>query len=89
MLRERSLDILWNRRKSGRELVSVAKKGIGANHFKVYQSDNDPYVSLGNGKELAKQLGVDLTFIPNVGHLNAESGYTKFDLLLADINKIL
>jgi len=61
----------------------------GAGHFKVYHSDNDPYVSSGNGKELAKQLGVDLTFIPNAGHINAESGYTKFDLLLADVNKYL
>ena len=61
----------------------------GAEYFKVYHSDNDPYVSLRNGEELAKQLGIDLTFIPNAGHLNAESGYTKFDLLLADINRIL
>lgn len=60
-----------------------------AQDFKVYHSDNDPYVSLANGEELAKQLGVELTFIPKAGHLNAESGYTKFDLLLKDINKIL
>lgn len=55
----------------------------------VYHSDNDPYVSLGNGEELAKQLGTNLTFIPNAGHLNTESGYTEFDLLLRDVNKIL
>lgn len=61
----------------------------GAKHFKVYHSDNDPYISLGNGQELAKQLKIDLTFIPNAGHLNAESGYTKFDQLLEDIKKIL
>lgn len=61
----------------------------GARHFKVYHSDNDPYVSLGNGEELAKLLGVDLTFITNAGHINAESGYTKFDQLLEDIKKVL
>jgi uncharacterized protein len=55
----------------------------------VYHSDNDPYVCLENGKELAKQLGVDLTYIPNAGHLNAESGYTSFEKLLSDINKVL
>lgn len=60
-----------------------------AMHFFVYHSDNDPYVSLGNGKELAKNLGVPLTFIPNAGHLNAESGYTRFDRLLMDVKKIL
>ena len=60
----------------------------GAGQFSVYHSDNDPYVSLGNGEELARQLGVDLTFIPNAGHINAESGYTKFLKLLEDIKKI-
>ena len=60
-----------------------------ARRFFVYHSDNDPYVSLGNGKELAKHLGVPITFIANAGHLNAESGYTRFDRLLADIRKIL
>lgn len=60
-----------------------------AKHFFVYHSDNDPYVSLGNGEELARRLGVKLTFIPSAGHLNAESGYTKFYMLLMDIKKIL
>lgn len=55
----------------------------------VYHSDNDPYVSIGNGEKLAKQLDVNLTFIPNAGHLNAEAGYTKFDQLLNDIEKII
>jgi predicted alpha/beta hydrolase family esterase len=58
-------------------------------HFTVYHSDTDPYVCLDNGRELAKKLGVELQFIPNAGHLNAESGYTKFDKLLEDIEKVL
>ncbi len=61
----------------------------GAKQFRVYHSNSDPYVSLGNGQELAKQLGVDLTFIPNAGHINAESGYTKFDQILEDIKFFL
>ncbi len=60
-----------------------------AKHFTVYHSDDDPYVSKRNGEGLAKHLGVDLTFIPNAGHFNTESGYTKFDQLLEDIKKIL
>ncbi len=60
-----------------------------AKYFKVYHSDNDPYVSLENGQQLAQELGVKLTFIPAAGHLNAESGYTKFDLLLENINQLL
>lgn len=61
----------------------------GALNFVVYHSDNDPYVSLENGEELAKHLGVKLTFIPQAGHINAESGFIKFDPILEDINKIL
>ena len=60
-----------------------------AKRFFVYHSDNDPYVSLGNGEELARQLGAKLTLIPNAGHLNAESGSTKFDGLLKDVKGIL
>lgn len=60
-----------------------------AKHFSVYHSDNDPYVSLGNGRELARKLGVKLTFIPNAGHLNSESDYTRFPLLLEDIKRVI
>ena len=60
-----------------------------SNQFTVYHSDTDPYVCLDNGKELSKKLGVNLQFIPNAGHLNAESGYTKFERLLKDVEKVL
>jgi len=53
-----------------------------AAHFKVFHSDNDPYISLENGEELARHLGGEFNFIPDAGHLNAESGYTRFPLLL-------
>lgn len=55
--------------------------------FFVYHSDNDPYVSLGNGKELAKNLGTKLIFIPNAGHFNTSAGYTSFEKLFKDIKK--
>lgn len=61
----------------------------GALNFAVYHSDNDPYVSLGNGEELASHLGIKLKFIPQAGHINSESGFTKFDPILEDISKIL
>ncbi len=50
-----------------------------AKDFVVFHSDNDPYVSLKNGEELAKKLGVKLNFIPNAGHFNAKAGYLKFE----------
>ncbi|MCL4363840.1 alpha/beta hydrolase [Patescibacteria group bacterium] len=60
-----------------------------AKKFRAYHSDNDPYVSLGNGKELARRLGIELTFIPSAGHINAESGWIKFDKLYQDIEIVL
>ncbi|HVO86710.1 MAG TPA: alpha/beta hydrolase [Candidatus Binatia bacterium] len=50
-------------------------------HFEVYQSDDDPYVGLENGKELSSHLGVKLNFIPNAGHFNKKAGYVKFETL--------
>lgn len=57
-----------------------------SNNFVVYQSDDDPYVGLDNGKELAKHLGTELSFIPNAGHFNKRAGYTEFEDLK---NKLL
>ena len=65
---------------------SILKK---AYHFLVFQSDDDPYVSLGNGEQLAKNLNVILNFVPNAGHFNTKSGYTKFDLILEKMKPIL
>ena len=47
----------------------------------VYQSDNDPYVGIENGRELARHLGVGLSFIQGAGHFNTKAGYTKFENL--------
>lgn len=58
-------------------------------HFTVFQSDNDHYVSLANGEKLAKELGVDLTFIPNAGHFSTKAGYTKFNELWEKLEPIL
>lgn len=60
-----------------------------ARHFMVFHSDNDPYVSLGNGEQLAKNLNVALNFVPNAGHFNTKAGYTKFELLLENLKPIL
>lgn len=60
-----------------------------ARYFEVFQSDDDPYVSLGNGEQLAKQVDVPLNFVPNAGHFNTKAGYTTFDLLLEKLRPIL
>jgi len=62
-----------------------AKIRSSAQHFEVFHSDDDPYVSLGNGQKLAQELEIELTFIPQAGHFNAAAGYTKFPILLEKI----
>ena len=60
-----------------------------AGHFDVFHSDNDPYVSLGNGEQLAKELGVELILIPNAGHFNKIAGYLTFPDLLKKVEPFL
>ena len=57
--------------------------------FFVYHSDNDPYVPLSIANNLAQNLGVKVILIKNAGHINKESGYTKFKELFDDITHIL
>lgn len=65
---------------------SIKKK---AADFVVFQSDDDPYVGLENGKELSKNLGVQLSFVPNAGHFNKRAGYLKFEKLKDKVLEIL
>lgn len=58
---------------------------LNAKNFIVFHSDNDPYISLGNGELIAEKLGVDLAFISNAGHFNKDAGYTKFEELLTEV----
>ena len=61
-----------------------------AKNFEVFHSDNDPFVCLKNGEELAKKLNVKLNFIPNAGHFSVKtSGYITFPDLLEKIKIIL
>ena len=66
-------------------------KAIRANakSFIVFHSDTDPYVALDNGKKLSKELGVELSFVPNAGHFNKKAGYTQFDKLLDKLKPLL
>lgn len=60
-----------------------------AKNFIVFQSDTDPYVGLGNGQELAKHLGVELSFVSDAGHFNKKAGYTAFTDLLEKLKVLL
>jgi uncharacterized protein len=56
--------------------------------FKIINSENDPYVKIEKGQELAKLTKTKLIKIQDAGHFNEEAGYTKFPLLLDYIKTI-
>ncbi len=58
-------------------------------NFIIFQSDNDPYVCLGNEEFLAEKLETDLSFVPNAGHFNATAGYTEFPQLMKQLKPYL
>ncbi|MFH1253270.1 MAG: alpha/beta hydrolase [Candidatus Uhrbacteria bacterium] len=57
--------------------------------FFIINSDNDPYICLEKGAELAKNLDSELIILKNAGHINKESGHTKFEFLLKKIKEIV
>lgn len=50
--------------------------------FYVLNSDNDPYVPIEKGKDLASHLNTELILVKGAGHFNKSSGFTKFPMLL-------
>jgi len=55
--------------------------------FYVYNSDDDPYVPLELGKELAEKLGVELTICKGLNHFNQASGILTAEFLFDDLLK--
>ncbi len=60
-----------------------------SSNFLVFHSEDDPFICIGNGEKLAKELSVDLIRLKNAGHFNAKAGYLKFDLLMEKLKPIL
>ncbi len=54
----------------------------GCEKFVVIHSDNDPYVPLPIGKDLAKSLRVEPIIEHAAGHINAPGGYLSYPKLL-------
>lgn len=50
-----------------------------------YYSDNDPYVKYDIEKDFADNLTNKQYIIKNGGHINSETGYTKFEEILKEI----
>ncbi len=52
------------------------------NKFFIFASENDPYIPFEISKELTEKLNAEFNIVPNGGHLNKESGFEEFYLLL-------
>ena len=50
-----------------------------------YYSDNDPYVKFEVEKDFADKITNKQYIIKNGGHINSETGYTKFEEILKEI----
>ncbi len=55
--------------------------------FVVFYSDNDQYVPMEKGKELARRLSAETALVKNAGHFNKESRFTEFPQLLEKIQE--
>ena len=53
--------------------------------FIIFASDNDEYIPVEVGEELAKNLNAEFNVVHNGGHLNKNAGYDDFLLLLETI----
>lgn len=59
---------------------SLPKK-IQAKEIHLIVSDNDPWSKLDEAQEMAKAIDANYTVIENAGHINADSGYGKWEYI--------
>ena len=52
-----------------------------AKEIQMIVSDNDPYIEVAEAETMAKHYDIPLTIIKNAGHINADSGYGKWELI--------
>ncbi len=68
------------------EYLTNVKKYLDFNY--CFYTDNDPHVPFHINKEYVDRAATKAFLIPNSGHFNSASGYTKFPQLLELIKKI-
>ncbi len=56
-------------------------KDLMAKNIEMIVSDNDPYMDIEEAEELSKYYDVPLKIIENAGHINADSGYGKWEYI--------
>jgi predicted alpha/beta hydrolase family esterase len=59
-----------------------------ADKFVIINSDNDPYMSIEEGKILHEKLGGELIIEHKAGHINTAAGFTEYPRLLEIIRTL-
>jgi len=54
-------------------------KELKAKNIQMVVSDDDPYITIQEAQELAKHYNIPLKILANAGHINADSGYGKWE----------
>ena len=54
---------------------------IHAKEVHLIVSDNDPWIDTKEAEEIASRVNASFTIIPNAGHINADSGYGKWEFI--------
>jgi len=60
---------------------SPLPQSLKAEKIEMIVSDNDPYMDLEEAKKIAGHFHIPLEIIENAGHINAESGYGKWEYI--------
>ena len=56
-------------------------QNIHAKEVQMIVSDTDPWVKMEEAKKVAEHYNIPLTVIEDAGHINADSGYGKWELI--------
>ncbi len=68
--------------------INFNKIKHNAEYFSVIYGDNDPFVPQQTLQKLSQQLQITPYIIHQGGHLNTDSGYSQFPLLLEIVKKL-
>ena len=61
-------------------------KSLYAKESILITSTNDPYMTQEEAKQLQMNLDIPMKVLQNAGHINADSGFGKWDWILEDLN---